>query len=280
MKKKNTDNIITDEERRTQDAGAVAEYSGEKSNRAKLVDFIGDDYDDTPVKDNSFAGRAGNFFYHYKWYLIIGALFLVIAAIGIAQMMTSGRIGSDVSVLYAGDAIPGGEQQNAITEALSSVLREDIDGDGERKVFLYTSYYAPGTVVTSASGKQIELSDKGYADDKLQGLIATGECGVMFLHPTLFEVLKKEGAVEKLEDVLGYEPEGAVDEYGVRLGDTDPYLYFSGLRSMPSDTVVCMRTLANSVFTSEKEAKAYHDAAEKLFKDYFGFVAPEDTAAD
>ncbi len=280
MKKKNTDNIITDEERKTQDAGAVAEYDGEKSNRAKLVDFIGDDYEDVPVKDNSFAGRAGNFFYHYKWHLIIGAIFLVIATVGIRQMISSGKLHSDVSVLYAGDARPGGDEEAAITDALSSILKEDIDGDGENKVFLYTSYYAPGTVVTSASGNQLEISDKGYADDRLQGLIATGECSVMFIHPTLFEVLKEEGAVEKLTDALGYIPDGAIDEYGVRLGDTGAYAYFEGLRAMPADTVVCMRTLASSIFTSKSEAEKYHEAGGKLFSDYFGFVAPEDSAAD
>ena len=280
MKKKNTDNIITDEERKTQDAGAVAEYNGEKSNRAKVVDFIGDDYEDVPVKDDSFAGRAGNFFYHYKWHLIIGAIFLLIAVVGVRQFITSEKLHSDVSALYAGDARPGGEEEAGISDALSSVLKEDIDGNGENKVYLYTSYYAPGTVVTSASGEPVEISDKGYADDRLQGLIATGECGVMFIHPTLFEVLKKEGAVEKLTDALGYVPDGALDEYGVRLGDTEPYRYFEALQALPADTVVCMRSLSSSLLTSEREAEKYYEAGKKLFSDYFGFAAPADTGAD
>ena len=280
MKKKNNDNIITDEERRTQDAGAVAEYNGEKSNRAKVVDFIGDDYEDVPVKDDSFAGRVGNFFYHYKWYVIIGALFLLIAVVGFRQMTLSGRAKSDVCALYAGDARLGGESEEAVTNALSSILKDDVDGDGERRVFLYTSYYAPGTVVTSASGNEINITDKGYADERLTGLIASGECGVMFVHPTLFEVLKEEGAVEKLEDVLGYVPDGAADEYGVRIGDTEPYMYYQELRVLPADTVVCMRTLADPLFTSGSDAEKYHAAAEKLFRNYFDFVAPEDSSAD
>ncbi len=277
MKKKNNDNVITDEERKTQDAGAVAEYNGEKSNRAKLVDYIGDDYEDIPVKDDSFLGRAGNFFYHYKWFLIIGGLFLLIAVVGIRQMTLSGRAKADLSVLYAGDARPGAQAEEEAAAALSSILTEDIDGNGEKSVFLNTSYYGAGAVVTSASGNEIEISDKGYADGELQGVIASGECGVMFLHPEFFEVLKGEGAIEKLSAALGYVPEGAVDEYGVRLGDTAPYEYFDALKAFPADTVVCMRTVADPLFTSEKTAKKNYDAAKKFFSDYFGFEAPDDS---
>ena len=147
MKKKNNDNVITDEERKTQDAGAVAEYNGEKSNRAKVVDFIGDDYEDVPVKDDSLMGRVGNFFYHYKWYLIIGALFLLIGIVGFRQMALSGKTKADLSVLYAGDARFAGGDEDAVMNALSSILKEDIDGDGERKVFLS---YEPSRARTSA----------------------------------------------------------------------------------------------------------------------------------
>lgn len=46
-----------------------------------------------------------------------------------------------------------------------------------------------------------------------------------------------------LSDIFGEElPESAADEYGIRLGDTAFYRYFSGARMMPADTILAVRS--------------------------------------
>ncbi len=197
MKKKKTGiETIGEEERKTQDMSAVAEYNGEKSNRAKVVEYEGDDYEDVPVKDDSFAGRTGNFFYHYKWHIVAAVVVLVIGFIGIFQMVGRDKTKADLTVLYAGPQVLDAQQESDIKTALGQLLTEDLNGDGERRVFLYTCVYAPPA--------NAEANGKEYADDKLKGILATGEGSVMFIDRLLFETLKEEGGVETLEQALGY----------------------------------------------------------------------------
>ncbi|MBQ7714448.1 MAG: hypothetical protein IJT70_01110, partial [Clostridia bacterium] len=154
-----------------------------------------------------------------------------------------------------------------------------INGDGEKSVYLYVSRYVAGQAVLNATGNELNVSDKGRADDKLRGLIATGECGVMFIDRALFDVLKEEGALEPLPSALGYLPDGAFDEYGIEIGDTDAYGYLEGLGAIPSDTVVCMRALASSIFSSESDAKEYYKEAKTLLSGYFSYTPSETSGA-
>ncbi|MBR6917687.1 MAG: hypothetical protein IKN38_05835 [Clostridia bacterium] len=273
-KKKKIDELeITEEERKTQDMSAVAEYNGEKSNRAKLVEYEGDDYEDIPVKDDSISGKTSNFFYHNKWNVIISSVVIIIVVIVLYQMLTRDKAKADISVLYAGPREISAAEAEQIKFSLGEIF--SIGSDTKKNVYLYTSYYSAGEVRTDASGREYTLTDKGYADEKLQGLIATGECGVMFVDRAFFDILKSEGGLETFSDGLGFTPDGAFDEYGIELKDTEAYLYYAELRCMPKDTVVCLRAPSESVLTSRSEAQKNHDGAVKLLTNFFKFNAPE-----
>ena len=263
MSRKNKNEPEFAEERKTQDMSVVAEYNGEKSNRAKLVEFEGDDYDDTPVKDDSIKGKANNFWYHHKWHVIAAAILLVIGFIGIRQMVTREKNNTDISVLYAGQKELSAAEEEEFKVALAEMLGEDLNGDGEKKVYLYTSYY-PGIAAAEEGGYP-------HGDVKFQSAVTTGECGVMFLDGALFDWLRESNALEKLEDALGYLPDKAFDEYGVRICDTEAYETYPVLQLLPRETVVCMRLLSqvDGIVISEGEAKEYYNAAVKLLDGYF-----------
>ena len=267
-KKKVFGESIQDEERKTQDMSAVADYNGEKSNRAKVVEHEGDDYEDVPVKDDSLSGKTKNFFYHYKWHVVAAVVILVVGFIGIYQMVGRDKAKSDLSVIYAGPKTLAAEEEDGIKKVLGELLAKDINGDGEKKVFLYTSRYVPTGNADS----------KGYTDERFRGIIATGECGVMFVDKELFETLKQEGAVESFEKAIGYSPAGAFDEYGIRLDDTDAYKYFTALQAMPGDTVVCVRAKADPFMTPEKTAEKYHSSAVTFIKGFFDFKITADSS--
>lgn len=273
MKKKN-DLSISEEERKTQDMSAVADYNGEKSNRAKLVEYEGDDYVDTPVSDNSIAGKTENFWYHHKWKVIIGLAVIVIAFIGIYQMITSGKQKTDVSVLYAGPKYLTAEETENLKTTLAEILPEDLDGDGKKAVYTYTFEYYSSSQLES---KQAEAKSQGIEFDvdvldnrkvysDVKNLIFTGECGVMFIDAELFENVKAEGGLDTLENALGYELENAYDEYGIMLGDTKAYSMYPALKAMPPETMLCVRTMstAGGVLMSKKEAEKDFNAARKL----------------
>jgi hypothetical protein len=71
-------------------------------------------------------------------------------------------------------------------------------------------------------------------------MLLTGEYSLYFIDPWLYESLVENKRVQKLTDVLSSMPVGAVDEYGVRLGDTEIYKYYQVLQILPEDTIICL----------------------------------------
>ncbi|MBQ7670870.1 MAG: hypothetical protein IJS45_09145 [Clostridia bacterium] len=275
---KKSKSVITETDRnRTQDMSAVAEYNGEKSNRAKLVEFVGDDYDDTPVKDNSVAGRAGNFWYHYKWHTIIIAAILIIVGVGVSQMVRNASEKTDLSVVYAGPASIHSREAEDLKDVLSDILSVDLNSDGAKRVYLYS--------IRCLSADQIALikeeakkngSDAGIneADNRknyeaFSDLVFTGECGLMFLDGSLYNTVKDAGGLDKLTDALGFEPDRSFDGYGIRLCDIPAYEIYDELEVMPAETIVCLRSIstAGGVMISEREAKYNHTAGVRLLRD-------------
>ncbi len=283
MKKK--DYEITEEERKTQDMSVVAEYNGEVSNRAKLVQYEGDDYDDTPVKDESFKGKADNFWYHHKWHVVIAAAVLFVAVISIFQFIEKGKNKTDLSVMYAGPVDIYGEQADGVKEALSEMLSVDLNGDGVERVYLYSFYYLneqQSAYLTEEAKKNGKIPAFDAAKNRqtlkdYSNLVFTGECGVMFLDGALFEDLKNSGGLEKLGDALGYTPEKTFDGYGVRVCDTAAWARYEALHVMPEDTVVCLRSMstAGGVMITAADAKENYDAGVRMLKDIFAVSFPK-----
>ncbi len=276
---------LTEEEKKLrQDEGAVADYDGEKSNRAKYVEKIGDDYVDTPVEDRSLEGKMGNFWYHYKWHVIIGLFVAVLLFVGVTQMKNKEEF--DLSVMYAGTAVVNGDTYNEVSNALSQLLKTDVNGDGKKSVYLYPfTYYSDAQV--EAEMKKWE--DEGIHDvsfDKqaneqahvnFNNMVFTGESGVMFIDESLFEQVKEAGGLVTLESVLGTTPEGALDEYGIRLSELDAYEFLTALQVMPEDTVLCLRgpSTVGGVFSSKKEAERIFETNKNYFIDVMSFKLPE-----
>ena len=275
---------LTEEEKKLrQDESAVADYDGEKSNRAKYVETVGDDYVDTPVRDNSLEGRMGNFWYHYKWPAIIGLFVAVLLFVGVTQLTEKEKI--DISVMYAGPAVINGDTYTEVSSALSQLLSADVNGDGKKTVYLYPFTYM--------NEEQIEAEIKAWEDagihdvtfDKqaneqahtnFNNMVFTGDCGVMFIDESLFEQVKSAGGLVTLESVLGEAPEGALDEYGIRLCEVDAYEFLEVLHVMPEDTVLCLRgpSTVGGVFSSKKEAERVFEANKAYFIDIMSFELP------
>lgn len=281
MKKKNE---AEEEVRLTQDKDAVAEYHGEKSNRAKVVEYEGDDYVDKEVKDNSFKGRLTNFWYHYKWHTVISAIVIVVLAVGITQL--AGRESYDVSAMYTGPAVVAGDNYDGVERALSAVLKKDIDGDGTKNVYLFAINYMNDSQIADkqALGKEMGIDDvaidkqgntQAYKD--YSNLLFTGEAGVMMLDRALFEDARDSGGLVTLADALGEKPSYAVDDYGIRLGDTDFYKYFEEMHIIPEDTILCLRGVSTvgGVFTSKNDAEKTYENCKILFESICSFEAME-----
>ena len=266
--KKNHDNEILPEERKTQDMSAVAEYNGEKSNRARLVEYEGDDYEDVPVKDNSVIGRTENFWYHHKWAVIFGVIAFIILFMGIYQLSTKKK--PDHHVLYCGPEFISAAESEKIESALSEIAGEDLNGDKKTIVDLYNIRYlnaeqlAAAKAASAATGKSSGVTDQDNSTAYTQygQLVSSGECGLMFLDESLFENLRDNGGLEPLRSATGEDPESAIDEYGIYIENIAAYELYPALQAIPGDTVVCLR--AKATFNTKKSAEKYFESGRKM----------------
>ncbi|HOA85077.1 MAG TPA: hypothetical protein PKN17_03525, partial [Bacillota bacterium] len=108
--------------------------------------------------------------------------------------------------------------------------------------------------------------------ESYSNLILAGESSVYLVDPWLYDNLREQGRVRKLTDVLGTLPDAAIDEYGVRLGDTDIYSYYKVLQLLPEDTVICL--LKPGLIGSSSREENYQRSVE-MFSAIVNFKSPE-----
>ena len=102
-------------------------------------------------------------------------------------------------------------------------------------------------------------------------MLITGEFALCFLDPWLYESLANSDRLKTLTDIFGEMPDGAVGDFGVRLGDTAMYQYYDVLKILPEDTVICL--LKPYVFGETSKEDIYARSV-SMFKAVVEFEAP------
>lgn len=228
--------------------------------------------------ENKITKWFDNYWYYYKWKVIIAVFFIFVIIVCTVQACSNTE--DDVVIIYAGEFLSTSLEVPNIESALSSVLPEDYSGDGKKNVSM--------SMMTVYSEERIKELEETYKDEglkisrpnndaelaKFQDLIVTGEFNVCLLDPWLYETVKKQGGFAKLEDTLGYLPDSAVDEYAIKLSDTEFGRYFAGVNKLPEDTYLCLRTpgALQSMFGAKSEK---FDQAVAFVKAIVEFKAPE-----
>lgn len=187
-----------------------------------------------------------NYWYYYKW-MVIGIVFAV-AVILFCTFQTCSDTKQDITILYAGTFPPADNSVPDMEKAIEAVLPWDYNEDGEKAVDL--------AMLMIYSEEQIKEIEKNRDEDdpviidrntnsgeyqKFQNLIVSGEYYVCMLEPWLFDMVNKEGGFITLENAIGYKPENAVNDYAVRLSDTEFGQYFASIKLLDEDTYLCIR---------------------------------------
>lgn len=205
------------------------------------------------VVQNRFVKWLDNFWYHYKWTVIVVTFFALVFITCFVQCTQSKQV--DIPVVFAGGYVAPNEDRDTWSEAdrtaienvLESLFRQNGGDEGREVGFLTYNIY-----------NEQELRDK-YTDDK-GGLNAvyytaaqsnqneissfknyrqTGECSIWLVSPYMYgEGFKEKNGFVKLEDLLGSKPQNAYDDYAIRLGNTAMYRYYKDLQRMPADTLI------------------------------------------
>lgn len=233
--------------------------------------------------------RLGNFWYHYKWHSLVALFLAVVMVFCVAQC--SSREDNDVYILYAGPWLSynDGAQREAVTQAFSAVM-QDYNGDGTRVVSYRTILMMNETqlkdLAAQYEGREDEMpiiqsSFLAQQAELYRNEIASGDTVLCLLDISLFHELKDEGWLLPLTNYVPEEdvPENDLEDYGVYLKDTAFGQYFSGVKDMPEDTVLCIR--AASILNTwgwqrEERAAELHARHEDLLRRVLAFTPPQE----
>lgn len=204
---------------------------------------------------NRFLGALANFWYHYKWYVIVILFFVVTFAICFAQCATNDQ--SDVSVLIAGPGVLSAEEKSALIAAMNELLPRDFNENGKKTtaLFSFVNYTEaelqaaydkaiaenPDEDVTVAATAYInQLRSVSNSDlSNYSTAVSAGECAILVVSESLYEKLRDGGRLEPLENVLTKDSVPVHDGYAVRLTDTVLYTHYDAAKALPEGLLLC-----------------------------------------
>lgn len=207
----------------------------------------------------SFKKWIDNFWYHYKWHTIVGGFFLLMLTLLLVQCI--GREQKDFQILYTGPIDVYSVKGDSVESAFSDVKGEEV---AVHFLWLYTEEQLKEVSSTPATAAAMASNRESFYT-----WTQTGENIVYLLDPTWYGYLKENGMLAPLADTLGYTPDGAIDEYGIRFHDTAFAKHYSAvMKDLPADTVLCMRAEPLHSFSlGKKKAQQRYEEHKKFFCD-------------
>ena len=214
------------------------------------------------VEKGKFLKWLDNYWYHYKWPTIVVAFFVVVFAVCFIQSITNEK--KDILITYAGSAALEGDDKLAIESVLTNSLPEGFGNNGNAGKAGFIPY-----LVYSKEQIQKAQEDQIFIDtvfnsneySTLNSQYKTGNGSIYLLEEWLYrELLNEDGTTDRLkplEEIFGEIPEGAIDAYAIRLGDTELYKNSPALQVLPADTVLCLHEKIFGQKNYEKEVEVF-----------------------
>ncbi len=196
--------------------------------------------------DKKTGSWLENFWYHYKIQTVLVAaavIFLTVVGIQIAT-----KESYDLYVLYAGQT-----NVNETYSTGSAIVKKmergfaEISGESELKTAVQSFVWVNDSLAAEyrKNDVNVNVQENRQMLQTAMDAIASGKSAIMLLDSNIYEQVRDMGALEKLSDVLGYAPEGALDEYGIMIADTAFGRDYAGFNELPKDTVLCVRNQQN-----------------------------------
>lgn len=205
--------------------------------------------------ENRFLRALANFWYHYKWYVIVIAFFVITFAVCFAQCSSNEQ--SDVSVLIAGPKVLSAEEKNAILSAMNDVMPRDFNENGKKNTALFSFvHYTEAELqavyektIAENTGEDVTVAATSYINQlrtasnsdqsNYSTAVGAGECAILLISESLYEKLRDNGRLEPLETVLTNSSAPVEDGYAVRLTDTAFYANYEAAKALPEGLVLC-----------------------------------------
>ncbi|MBR4256497.1 MAG: hypothetical protein IKQ18_04980 [Clostridia bacterium] len=204
-----------------------------------------------------------NYFYYYKWHVIIGAFVLFVVVFCVVQCSVQDKY--EVYITYAGPDNIANQFEDIRSSVRAVYTTKDEKNAGAisiRDIIWVNEELAAQYI---RDGIYYDASQNSDNAQLLFTEIASGNSFIYILDKQQYEKLKGDGAFEPLSDVFGdKQVECAIDEYGIDFKSTAFAKYFECYREWKGDLVLCLRsdTLSESLINRLKGSKQF----EKSFK--------------
>lgn len=248
---------------------------------ARRIKALGEDKQETETEEPVKINRLANIWYHYKVRIIIIAAFAFIISVAMAQYLS--RSDPDVYILYAGPDYITANGNTEFCDVLESLI-DDCNGDNKVYVQLNDMVF----MTEDQANAYIEYCDETGEDMMLDMLsnkqmnerftyeVFGGDASICIFSEDQYDSVAEADGFMKLETLFDEIPEGAIDEYGVRLSETKLYKFYDCARIFPEDAVIAIRKVSTmSAITGKKKAEKRHGWSEELFKAILNFEYPE-----
>lgn len=232
---------------------------------------------DIQIQKSRFLSWLDNFWYHYKWHVIIGGFFAAVLLLGLFQFLDRPKY--DVNFVVAGTYRMDSEQVEDYNKVLNQMLPEDFDGNGEKNVNIMAfQVYSDAELKEEISRAEAAAEAESehfaldpqfskYINDEMNNFTQytmTGDCSAYLLTPHLYKSLVNENRLLPIAELYeGVElPEGVTEDgFGVYISQTHLYQYHPAMQVMPDDMILCF--LRPLVWGSSSKEQNY--ANEKEF---------------
>lgn len=199
-----------------------------------------------PQMKDETRKKVDNFWYYYKFHVLIGAFLLFMAVVFIKDMLS--KVDYDYNIAFVTDYMIADEDSQAL-QSYFEANAEDLNGDGEVHVQIQ-NYVLPAE---DAQGYDPQMLAAGQT--KMTVDLQEGTSMIFFISEQNYEKFKDADVFpEKLEDFTKMEDCAAYAEMG------SP--------SSVKDLYVAMRSLEGTKMEKDEEMLSYYDACETLLNKF------------
>ena len=220
--------------------------------------------------------KLENYWYHYKWRTIIAVFLLLVITVSVVQCAT--REDTDICIMYLGPLNIARVEEPQIRAAVKQVLREDLQKENYTVTILDILYTNDKIAERyRQEGLYFDPATNGDAVSRFDTEVIAGDSIIFMVDRQQYTVAKQNGAFVKLSEILDKVPDYAIDEYGIRLKDTDFGKYFPCFADFDEDIILCAKAKSDvSFFFLRKKNEDLYERHYKVFADIIAFKMPEE----
>ncbi len=229
--------------------------------------------------------KLDNFWYHYKWTVIVVVFFVSVVVVCLVQLFTRPKY--DTSMVMITTYRMNSEEFDTFESLVQNLLPEDYDDNGKKRVnVIIYQYYSPAEIEAekeAAAERETDafLYNAQYNNSELSAftnLTMTGEASVCIVSPDVYARLAEKDRLMPIAELYsdGSLPKGIrSDGLGLDLKYSDFYNYHSIVQKLPDTSILC---LLRPTVRGNSSKPAYYEREKAFFRAIADFSVNTSTA--